>query len=325
MAEGDISQKKGGDLFKEVIRLYPVADVEDYFKLGQWKDDLMRVDIELIVAHRKEAGAPEPPALSEVKMPPMPTAGAGPGVAFNGMRPPMPMGARPTVPAGFANGMVRPTVLGGKAPSLVSAQAGGVATELRLIALFVAKWRLDTARTKLALAKLPPLRRRHIVTTFKALPNLDPTSQLLNYISQCERTGSWGGAPGSAPAPVSMMAGVKRPMPAGSLVDPSKRPRLIASAPMAQRPMMASARPMGVAQGTPLANRIAAMRAQRPMMGMQRPQVVTGAFRPSGIAPVRPAFAARPMMGMARPAMGGPRPAMMMTRPGGMMMQPRKY
>ncbi|CAK0884986.1 unnamed protein product, partial [Prorocentrum cordatum] len=132
--------KKGPDLFQELLRVYPVAEPEDYFKAGQWRDEVMKTDLQLIEAHRLEAGAPDPPALDEVKMPELPTAQP----AGAGVRPPVTglsalMGARATVAGG--------------APALAAPGSGVV--ELRLMALFVAKWKLDATKTKLALAKLP--------------------------------------------------------------------------------------------------------------------------------------------------------------------------
>ena len=67
-----VLQKSESGLFKELYRLYPLAEVEDYFKMGRWQNDLMKMDIQAFMAHLEEAGAPEPPPLEEVKFPPLP-------------------------------------------------------------------------------------------------------------------------------------------------------------------------------------------------------------------------------------------------------------
>ncbi|CAE8718559.1 unnamed protein product [Polarella glacialis] len=65
----DRLEKSGPELFRELLRVYPVAEVDDYWRNGAWQDAVMRTDIVLVEAHRKEAGAPDAPELSEVEMP----------------------------------------------------------------------------------------------------------------------------------------------------------------------------------------------------------------------------------------------------------------
>eukprot|EP00434_Breviolum_minutum_P011821 symbB.v1.2.010430.t1/scaffold655.1/size176010/17 len=67
-----VKDKSGAELFKELYRLLPSLSFEDYFKNGIWQNDLMRLDIEVIDAHRREAGAPDPPPMEEVDFPPLP-------------------------------------------------------------------------------------------------------------------------------------------------------------------------------------------------------------------------------------------------------------
>lgn len=320
MAEGDISKKTGAELFKELLRIYPVAELEDYFKNGQWKDDMMKVDIELMGAHRREAGAPDPKPLSEVKMPPMPGAA---GLA--GPRPTLMAGVRPGLPGSVGLAMAAKPALGKAAPA--AGLAGGASAEVRLIALFVAKWKLDMLQTKLALSKLPPARRRHVITTFKANPGSDATQQLLSFIVQCERSGNWGvagAAPGLGMARATPTAlGVKRPLTSPGMLDLSKRPRMMGTAAQ-QRPLTARPTALGKASAGPapsLAARIAAARAQRPAMASiprasipQRAQIPlagTG-FRPGMARPM----VTRPTMGLSKPLA---RPNLMVTRPGGLL------
>eukprot|EP00435_Cladocopium_sp_Y103_P042093 s912_g11.t1 len=152
--------KSGPELFRELKRIYAVAQVEDYFKNGVWRDDLMRTDLQLIAVHRREAGAPEAPELSEVELPPLP-----PGAA-----------AAASTSLAAASGL------------------GDSVADLRLIALFVAKWKLDVAATKKALIKLLPMRRRYVMAHFKAKGGPDVNEELEQYIQECGSTNSWAAA-----------------------------------------------------------------------------------------------------------------------------------
>ena len=81
-----VLQKSDVDLFKELFRLYPLAEVEDYYKGGQWQRELLKLDIQAIFAHREEAGAPEAPPLDEATLPPLPGLGRGASFAFGGFQ-----------------------------------------------------------------------------------------------------------------------------------------------------------------------------------------------------------------------------------------------
>lgn len=67
-----VEKKKGKDLFMQLLRVLPTAEPLDYYKNGLWKDEILRLDCRILYGHRQEAGAPEPPPLEEVVMPPMP-------------------------------------------------------------------------------------------------------------------------------------------------------------------------------------------------------------------------------------------------------------
>eukprot|EP00931_Biecheleriopsis_adriatica_P091738 TRINITY_DN6561_c0_g1_i1.p1 TRINITY_DN6561_c0_g1~~TRINITY_DN6561_c0_g1_i1.p1 ORF type:complete len:295 (+),score=37.31 TRINITY_DN6561_c0_g1_i1:59-943(+) len=259
MAEEDERLSKSGpELFKELFRIYEVAEVDDYYKNGVWKDDLMKTDIQLIDRHRREAGAPEPPELSEVVLPPMP--------------------GQSSVAVGGGVGSV-----------------GGAVAELRLIALFVAKWKLDAARTKTALSKLLPARRRYVIANFKSTAD-DGTStdELEEYIKTCESTNAWAAAT-AAPTitPVTpVTVGVKRPLGASTVVQPPTK-LLRPATPTPIRPVQS---PTAAA----LAARLAAAKAAA------RPAT---AIRPVSV--IRPAAVIRPVTApvrapMVRPAWGGP-------------------
>eukprot|EP00928_Gymnodinium_smaydae_P095059 TRINITY_DN8107_c0_g1_i1.p1 TRINITY_DN8107_c0_g1~~TRINITY_DN8107_c0_g1_i1.p1 ORF type:complete len:258 (-),score=66.67 TRINITY_DN8107_c0_g1_i1:269-1042(-) len=70
----EIVAKSGPELFRELLRHYSEAEVDDYYKNGIWKDDDLRADLQLVIQHRKEAGADDPPPVDEVKMPELPAS-----------------------------------------------------------------------------------------------------------------------------------------------------------------------------------------------------------------------------------------------------------
>jgi len=266
--EEEVLAKTGPELLKELLRVYPVAEVDDYFKAGQWKNDQMKVDLQLIHTHRREAGAPDPIALEDVKMPEMPQAGpvAGmpggiqlPGVAVR--------------PQGAPVAAVRPMAV--PAAAAPGGAAAGAVTELRLIALFVAKWKLDPTQTKMMLAKLLPARRRYVIQYFKSTTQgVEATKALQLFIAKCEQTNAWAGAVAAAPAGMAVrpvapglglgVGGVKRPLAPTLSADPAKRPKMVA--------------------------------AIAPKMGAALRPMVAGGLRPAGPAVVRPP-GIRPMMG----------------------------
>mmetsp|Transcript_151060 Transcript_151060/g.263242 ORF Transcript_151060/g.263242 Transcript_151060/m.263242 type:complete len:269 (-) Transcript_151060:207-1013(-) len=203
--------KSGPELFKELLRVYPVADLDDYWRGGLWKNDLMKTDLVLIESHRREAGAPDPIPLEEVQMPELPIQCKLPGmfgmVAVNGVVPP-------------------------KAAAMAGATtaAGGPVAELRLIALFVAKWKMDPTKTKLLLAKMTPARRRYVIQNFKTSSSGTEASIALDhFIAGCEKSGDWDKAP-TVVAPKPLVPGAvappKRPSITPTVIDPSKKPRI---------------------------------------------------------------------------------------------------
>lgn len=229
----EILAKSGPELFKELLRVYSVAEVDDYFKAGQWKDEVMRTDVQLLYQHSREAGADDPTPLENVTVPELPKATVGGMLAPGGMGAVRPAGAA-FVPA------VRPA---GPAGVAAVAPMGSPVAELRLIALFVAKWTLDPARTKMMLAKLTPQRRRYVLANFTstfATP-VDATNSLQTFLTKCEQTNAWGAASpmvavpkGVAPRPVAFRpAGVAPLWPAAPVAAGVKRPLTPAMSAMA--------------------------------------------------------------------------------------------
>lgn len=238
--EEGIAKKSGPELFKEVLRLMDTVDVEDYFKNGRWDDVLMRMDHVLLEAHRKEAGASDPPDLKDVKLPanmPRPMGMGMPG-----------MMNRPGFPGLMA---VRPA-----GAVAATGAAGGHVAELRLISLFVAKWQLDPTPTKTVLAKLTPPRRRYVIQSFKATAKgAGAGDELKTYIAKCEKTNAWAAAEKAAAMAASRPATPTRPV---SAPPPAwtgaqfHRPSVLGGGPArpgaAIRPMI---RPMGGALARP--------------------------------------------------------------------------
>lgn len=239
------SKDDGTELFRQLQRLLPTSLVEDYHKNGSWQKELLKIDVGLIEAHRNEAGAPDPPPLEDIPEPvlPRPMMTMMPGVtAFTVGMPIKPI----NVAAGMVNGSRGPT------PRVVPpvgavplAAATGAAAEIRQIALFVSKWRLEPTKTKLLLAPLPSAKRRWLMENFKYEPRAEMTSvqQLEEFVMECEATGAWGAAEASsadsasaassAAARASTCVEDKRPAttPAtGDADETAKRQKLAASA-----------------------------------------------------------------------------------------------
>mmetsp|Transcript_47073 Transcript_47073/g.86428 ORF Transcript_47073/g.86428 Transcript_47073/m.86428 type:complete len:278 (-) Transcript_47073:183-1016(-) len=272
----EVLSKSGAELFKELYRIYAVAEPADYFKNGVWKDDIMKMDIGLVEAHRKESGAPDAPELKDVEMPELPT-GAGVAKAVPGVSP----GIAAVRPA------VAPVAGAAAVPAGGQTAAAASIAELRLIALFVAKWKLDPTKAKTLLAKLTPTRRRYVIQNFKTTAaGPSAFAALETYISTCQKSGAWDkGVPVPATAP-AVVAGVKRPIaPVAAGNDPAKKPRV---------------GPVTVA-GSPGAN--AAAKALAAKIAASRP-AATPATVPARIAPKAAQPAGRPAGALIKNLLG---------------------
>jgi hypothetical protein len=272
--------KTGPELFKELLRLYDSAEHEDYFKAGAWKNDLMKTDLVLIEAHRKEAGAPDPPNLEDVEMPPLPAS---------------------TMGVASLLGQKMASLGGALTPAATGTLGGGPVAELRLIALFIAKWKLDPTRAKILLAKLNPQKRRYVIQNFKATASGEAAmTELEAYLTECEQNGQWDkggivlpvstgatilGKPASSlfasrpativPANALMTSvGVKRPIVPSALTPAASRPRLAISVPSPGQPQTAT---------SALAARLALARANTPKAGGLTRPASAGLIRPLGL------------------------------------------
>jgi hypothetical protein len=68
-----VLSKNDALLFMELFRIYPLSEVEDYFSDGCWDNALLRLHYKLFFGHREMAGAPDPPQISEIVFPDLPT------------------------------------------------------------------------------------------------------------------------------------------------------------------------------------------------------------------------------------------------------------
>merc|ERR1719443_233023 len=93
------------------------------------------------------------------------------------------------------------------------AAATGAAAEIRQIALFVSKWRLEPTKTKLLLAPLQYAKRRWVMDSFKYEPNSGMTSvqKLEAFLKECEATNAWQVADDTPVANSSGVAGATTP------------------------------------------------------------------------------------------------------------------
>jgi len=334
--------KKGKELFLELLRLLPSSQVEDYYALGRWNDADLQLDFDLLDAHRKEAGAEDPPELEELEVPPMPdnkpagaawgatayqrplvAAGVGPGA----LPKPLPKAVTPIVQRAQPVTGLRPQQPKSAPPSSAmgaAGVAGGPSAELRQIALFIAKWKLEATKTKLLLARLTPPRRRWVMSNFaQAATGLSSTMQLEQYIARCERTNAWGAAGSSSPAVASKpVTGLKRPMTSALAYDPNKRPKVGISAAMPPRVGVAaggirpgitaygrSATPAWLGAGAASVGRIPVGGGYRPQPAMpQRPTFGAGGYGAAGFGAARPGGFPKPAGMAARPAQYGVRP-----------------
>eukprot|EP00930_Biecheleria_cincta_P054023 TRINITY_DN3989_c0_g2_i1.p1 TRINITY_DN3989_c0_g2~~TRINITY_DN3989_c0_g2_i1.p1 ORF type:complete len:329 (+),score=95.19 TRINITY_DN3989_c0_g2_i1:110-1096(+) len=123
-----VKDKSGPELFKELYRQLPLVEYQDYYKNGVWQNDLMRLDIEVIDAHRKEAGAPDVAPLEELEFPELPPPVQVPSVQPL-VRPGMPLAGTPAAAAAeaLARLSAQQQAVGGVAPIAGTLPAGAAA------------------------------------------------------------------------------------------------------------------------------------------------------------------------------------------------------
>lgn len=232
MVDESVLGKAGPELFRELVRIYSVAEVEDYFKNGVWRNDVIKHDLQLLAAHRREAGAPDPPDLEDVPMPELPQTTPVAIPAMVGIR----LVGSPTIVSALT--LHRPPTPLSTTPVVVPATITPM-PEFQLVEAFIQKFQLEPTRAKLVLANVPQLRRRFLIQNFQTnSTGAAAMNALVQYIALCERnpTGAAVAPAVAAAAAAVAAAGIKRPInmvvPPKPLFDPSKRPRLSLATPI---------------------------------------------------------------------------------------------
>lgn len=203
-----VLKKSGKELFRELLRIYSEAVVDDYFQAGQWLDDRIRTDYVLLEVHRKEAGAISPPALEDVVVPEPKAAGWwNPWSAFS-------FGS---------NGVVAPRA---------AAVTSGATAEVMFVGSFLTKWKLDPPQAKAALENLSQQRRHYVLQRFGGgTAGADVNAELLKYIAACEMSGAWDKPMIQLPRPSPCAASQPSAAPAAKVATP--RPASDASSDLA--------------------------------------------------------------------------------------------
>merc|ERR1719195_2100818 len=202
--------------------------------------------------------------------------------------------------------------------------------EFQLVEAFIKKWGMDPVKAKMILAKVPPVRRRSILSGFKtSTPGPAAINALTQYIAQTEKSNPAGTAPANGGVRPVATAGIKRPLIAAAPSDPSKRPRFTppkaaaasapavrpvytpvrpgATKPLAQfRPATPGARPMATVGGRPLATAKAPVAGIRPGVTPPRAGQQTVGGRPT-MRP-RPPATAPPGIAPTAAKVMGPKP-----------------
>mmetsp|Transcript_56609 Transcript_56609/g.104785 ORF Transcript_56609/g.104785 Transcript_56609/m.104785 type:complete len:455 (-) Transcript_56609:167-1531(-) len=144
--------KSGLLIFKELQRFFPTAEPEDYILNGAWNDELLKLDLQLIEAHRREAGADdplEPEAVPDVSIPPtrvktasgmlLPTAGRSvlpTGVLSGQPGAAVPAGIKSLLPTGVLKPQGSAPAIGSIAiPKPAVSYSSGALSQVRTIGL----------------------------------------------------------------------------------------------------------------------------------------------------------------------------------------------
>lgn len=129
MAPPLFDSKDGMLLYRELLRRFPLAQVEDYYKHGRWLTKHLETDLELVLAHRREAAAPEPVPLEKIPVPQLPEISRPPSHQGRSVPPSKPPAAS-TLRSTAANGpwTSRSKQYSGKAPSFKRPRSGALPT-----------------------------------------------------------------------------------------------------------------------------------------------------------------------------------------------------
>lgn len=186
-------QKTGAELFKELYRIYPTADVEDYSKGGVWQNDLIKKDLQLIEAHRREAGAPDVDDLETITLPQLPANLSAPAK--------MPMTTSSSAKLLSNNAPVAAAGTASASTGLAITGASGVTAvnEVRLTALFAAKHTLDPVKCKTVFNRLNSEQKRHVFSKFnpgvdsagRKIIGIEAMRKLVAFVQTCAKEENW--------------------------------------------------------------------------------------------------------------------------------------
>lgn len=334
--------KDGMLLFREFLRVFPTADVNDYFKNGVWNKNLIKLDTEVVTVHRQEAGADKPPHITEIKEPALPGYPKGwvppPQQQIN---PPLGVpGGVSTIAATLAAAAIAAKAMGPKAQLLMSplgsiAAAGSLQTakalgmpnakaamqispakaasllnsplspadvEGRMVAGFATKWNIDPQSVKDALDAISPVRRRWVIANFQNPESTGKPS--LEALTEFIAHSNETNAWAAATPGVALL-GVKRPLitAPGGEGEPALKKLITVGAAAGMRPPL-----LGLPGGQ--GNASAGMQPQgfTTASGVVRPPGLTlpGVVRPPGLPGAgNNASGAPQVSGATQPAAGG--------------------
>jgi len=142
------------ELFRELLRLWPGAVVEEYYyyQTGVWDRECLLIDIELIERHRQEAGSPDPPPLEDIPEIDLTFIPCRHTTKSSQRAPKSSQRLKPTAPS--------------EPLSEAAIAAQRQADEEQELRNFVHGWRLDLPRTKELLSLVRPSRRRWVMQSF---------------------------------------------------------------------------------------------------------------------------------------------------------------
>jgi len=244
-------KKTGRELFKELYRIYPLSEVEDYFGNGLWNDTQMRAHYKLIFEHREIAGSPDPPPMSEMKFPVIPEGKSAPVLPNGATQMAIKAGGTTQMASlmaaalKFAQAQEGPKAAG--VPGITpAAKANPLAAvnELKSIMAFVAKHKLDFAKTSNLIMTTPQAVRKVVMEEFAPKEGGDMVAELKTFIEEKKAAAPAEPEPAAAAAAAAVAttpAAVATPAVAPALaVGGIKRPAMAAvvPGPAAQRPRL---------------------------------------------------------------------------------------
>jgi len=223
MAVTEDGEDSGTTLFRDFLRHFPRARLEDYYKEGRWLTEQLEVDLALVAQHRREAGSPDPVPLEEIPVPELPrsqrrSGGGGQAPAWSGDRRSPERGGAASKPIGGRAdaGGRRPKPKPPSAPPSASAKAAQRPPDMPQLNDFISRWRLDPVRAKTLIARLPASRRRFVLDDFhysEARDGGTSTSAFERFVADMLPAGGTKRTPPAGPSPADSS---KRPRPANS-------------------------------------------------------------------------------------------------------------